>query len=251
METRPAMNVLVISSRPIHRVEDLKQPMSYGTVRWTRGNRSLMHMKRSEHPFGQGASRVAYEAQLSKNTKSLSLPCSKVVAKAFVHVGGGRNKRIHYIKEIEVSAVAEFLATLYNESDCRPSHCARIEYLKARVVEDANASAEEEDDSPRYVVEPLLPEGEFTKFNNNAGIWSEVDESLLRFSIFTHFITNGHIMVADLQGVRDRKVFHLTDPVILCRDILRFGESNLGGHFMQKCLDAAKALMEENGWYIF
>ena len=56
-------------------------------------------------------------------------------------------------------------------------------------------------------------------------------------------------MVTDLQGVKHGNTFTLTDPVILCRDFLRFGDSNLGPLFMQKCLEATRALMHENGWH--
>ena len=68
-----------------------------------------------------------------------------------------------------MSAVAELLATLYNDSSHRPEHCEKVEYLKALVVEDVDVSTEE-DDSPRCVVEPVLPVSEFTKFSNNAGL---------------------------------------------------------------------------------
>ena len=209
-----------------------------------------MAMKRSEHPFAEGASRVAFVAQVSKNSKSLSLPASQVVAKAFRYVGGDRNHRKHYIKEMESSAVAEFLANLYNVSEHRPGHCATIKYLRARVVEHVNASNNnDEDKCTRYVIESPLQQGRFTKFGNNAGIWSEVDETLLRFSVFTHFVTDGYMMVTDLQGVKNRNEFELTDPVILCRDVLRFGEANLGADFIAKCLHSTKALMAENGWH--
>ena len=88
---RPAKEVRVLRFNTIQSLEELKKPISFGTVKWIPGNRSLMLMKRSEHAFAQGCSRVAYEAQLSKSTKILSLPSSRVVTKVFLHVGGGRN----------------------------------------------------------------------------------------------------------------------------------------------------------------
>lgn len=42
--------------------------------------------------------------------------------------------------------------------------------------------------------------------------------------------------------------FHLTDPVVLCKDILRFGNNNLGQLFMTKCMESTKAHLEERGW---
>jgi len=55
-------------------------------------------------------------------------------------------------------------------------------------------------------------------------------------------------MVTDLQGVCHGNQHVLTDPAILCRDNTRFGNANLGGKFMDKCKESAKAMMEECGW---
>ena len=52
-------------------------------------------------------------------------------------------------------------------------------------------------------------------------------------------------MVTDLQGVKSDGVFYLTDPVILCKDILRFGNNNLGKIFMKKCMESTKTHFEE------
>ena len=76
-----------------------------------------------------------------------------------------------------------------------------------------------------------------------------MDESLFRFTDFTFMVTREYLMVTDLQGVRKGKEFFLTDPVILCKDILRFGRTNLGSKFMKRCTDSTRALMSENGWY--
>ena len=40
---------------------------------------------------------------------------------------------------------------------------------------------------------------------------------------WTHDVTHGFLMVADLQGALMRDTIFLTDPVLLCKDILRFG----------------------------
>jgi hypothetical protein len=87
-----------------------------------------------------------------------------------------------------------------------------------------------------------LPQGKFVKFNNNAGQWDEdcLDELLLRFSNFTCQSADGCLMVTDLQGAikKDNKFF-LTDPAVLCKDILGFGNTNLGEKFMKKCIDSS------------
>jgi hypothetical protein len=55
-------------------------------------------------------------------------------------------------------------------------------------------------------------------------------------------------MVTDLQGVLKDNEFYLTDPVILCKDVMRFGHTNLGEKFMMKCIDSTRAYMKEKNW---
>eukprot|EP00966_Prymnesium_polylepis_P272739 6301303-Prymnesium_polylepis.1 len=54
--------------------------------------------------------------------------------------------------------------------------------------------------------------------------------------------------MSDLQGTRRVLVdgtieYELTDPVILCRDVRRYGETNLGAAAMAKCLRSARAML--------
>ena len=106
--------------------------------------------------------------------------------------------------------------------------------------------------SCRFCTENLLPTGgsEFTKYSNNTGYWDadSLNETLLRFTKYTHNATHGYIIVTDLQGVCKGNTYHLTNPVILCKDILRFGNTNLGETFIKKCIDSTKAHLNENGW---
>ena len=44
------------------------------------------------------------------------------------------------------------------------------------------------------------------------------------------------MMVVDLQGVRSTEGYVLTDPVVLCEDVCRFGSTNLGPRMMRKCI---------------
>ena len=53
-------------------------------------------------------------------------------------------------------------------------------------------------------------------------------------------------MVSDLQGVlTTEKGYVLTDPVILCRDELRFGTTNMGPEAMERVRVSAKAHLDE------
>jgi len=48
-------------------------------------------------------------------------------------------------------------------------------------------------------------------------------------------VTDGYMMVVDLQGVHTADGYLLTDPVILCEDVTRFGKTNLGRVAMLRC----------------
>ena len=121
--------------------------------------------------------------------------------------------------------------------------------LPVVVVEEEDAKNESSGDR-RFCAEPHLPKGgtEFVKYSNNTGYWDEdvIDETLLRFTKFTYDITHGYLLVSDLQGVRKGNQYYLTDPVILCKDILRFGNTNLGEKFVKKCIESTNAHLEEH-----
>jgi hypothetical protein len=92
---------------------------------------------------------------------------------------------------------------------------------------------------------------EFVKYCNNTGYWDtdHVDDTLLRFSEWTYKVTSGYLMITDLQGVKSGSRVYLTDLVVLCTDVDRFGYTNLGEPFMKKSLDAIRAIREEKGWF--
>lgn len=73
-------------------------------------------------------------------------------------------------------------------------------------------------------------EGKYNKYNNNAG-WAnatgkDANQSLIAqtLSHFSWQLTQGYMMIVDLQGVGNV----LTDPQIHCLDKKRFGKGNLG-----------------------
>jgi hypothetical protein len=151
---------------------------------------------------------------------------------------------------MEVSNIAFYLSKVYNKS-FRRAYLGRVLFLPVCVVEDLD-EAKEDAGTRRFCAETPLPAeaSSFTQYSNNTGYWNEehLDETLLRFTEFTYQATNGYLMVADLQGVRKGSDFYLTDPVVLCEDVLRFGRTNLGGTFMHKCINATWAIMKEKGW---
>lgn len=254
--TKPAVAVKVYRNESIRSIDDLKAPIGYGILkisraRTDRSNKSTMFMRRAKEPFAEGEIRIAFFGQLAHRPSDLNLSKSMMVMKMFKHVGKGVNDCKQYLKQMEVSTIAHFMASEYNKSSSRPAHCARVEILQVFVVEeeeDVNETA----GNRRFCVESPLPgDGAgFTKFSNNIGYWNgdHLDETLLRFTEYTFVASDGYLMVTDLQGVRSGDTFYLTDPVILCKDILRFGHTNLGEKFMQKCIDSTRAYKNEKGW---
>ena len=51
------------------------------------------------------------------------------------------------------------------------------------------------------------------------------------------------MMVADLQGVMSAEGYVLTDPVILCEDVCRFGSTNMGPDGMRRMLEGMRPLL--------
>jgi hypothetical protein len=243
-----AVKVNVYRNKSLVSMKELKTPVD---VKFS-DNHSTMLMRRASEPFGEGQSRIAFHGQLAKKKKDLDLKSSAMVMKTFKHIGKGIHDRKCYLDQMEVSNIAHFLAKEYNKSSSRPGYCAKIDVVQACVVEEQDEKHELKGER-RFCAEVSLPTSSspFTKYSNNTGYWDEdvLDESLLRFTLFTYYITDGYLLVSDLQGVKDKNRFILTDPAILCTDILRFGNTNLGTKLMSKCIKSAESHMAENGWH--
>lgn len=93
-----------------------------------------------------------------------------MVMKSFKHVDKGIHDREQYLKQMEVSNIAHFLADQYNVSRGKPTHCAVIAFLPICVVEE-QASSRKNLGERRFGVGPLLPPGEFKKSSNNTKVF--------------------------------------------------------------------------------
>jgi Alpha-kinase family len=252
---QPSVVVRVYRSLPIKSMDDLKAPFAFGMLCGARGAKktgetysTTMVLRCATEPFAEGETRISFHGRLSPTEAETRRSKSAVVLKSFKFLGDGVNDLKQYLKKMEVSNIAHFLSSAYNGS-FRRSHCGRVHFLQVCVVE-ALDEAEEAHGNRRFCAEAPLPPAEFTHFSNNTGYWNQdcLDETLLRFTEFTYQTTGGYLMVTDLQGVRKGAEYYLTDPVVLCQDVLRFGSTNLGEAFMQKCISATWALMKEKGW---
>jgi len=243
-----AVKVNMYRNKSLTSMKEVKKPVG---VKWN--EHSTMLMRRAPEPFGEGQSRIAFHGQLAKKKKDLNLDSSAMVMKTFKHIGEGIHDRKRYLDQMEVSNIAHYLAEEYNKSSFRPGYCAKIDIVQACVVEEEDEERELHGER-RFCAEVPLPistTSPFTKYSNNTGYWDEdvLDESLLRFTLFTYQITDGYLLVSDLQGVKYKNRFMLTDPAILCTDILRFGNTNLGAKLMMKCIKSVESHMTENGWH--
>lgn len=80
----------------------------------------------------------------------------------------------------------------------------------------------------KVLIEPYLGKNVYRKFNSNSG-WEDKNcgFSMGAFSHFTYHITNGSMLVCDLQGVKKNNEYILTDPVI-CSLSQSYGMTDLG-----------------------
>ncbi|KAG7364997.1 alpha-kinase family protein [Nitzschia inconspicua] len=251
----PHSKVDFLCNKPITSINDLKAPLLFGVLRWGESASSTTETKtrllqRAKNPFARGESRLAYYGRIGADTTSLSSPKSEKILKEFLkNSASAEVDRKQYLSQMEVSTIANFLAEEYNKSGSRPDHCPKIRFLNVIVVEEDSTRV-----GNRFCAEDILPvdaaTSGFTKFSNNTGYWNEdeINQSLLLFTRFTLEITNGYLMVTDLQGVRNGDEYVLTDPALLCKDKTRFGGTNLGDDFMKRCMDSTDAMLEENGW---
>jgi len=266
-QNQPAVEVKVYINESVKSINDLKKPLPVGMLRSIRNRLSSMFrshketdttvthshtmvVRRAAGPFAEGEIRIAFHGQLARTEDELGLNKSKVVMKSFKYIGEGLNDRKQYLRQMELSNIASFLAKEYNK--CRPSQCGAVHVLPVCVAEE-NDEANEKLGSRRFCVEQPLPidGSEFTRYSNNTGYWADdvLDETLLHFTEFTLLATDGYLMVSDLQGVHTESGdFYLTDPVIHCTDTLRFGSTNLGPDFINKCLATVRSHLKEKGW---
>lgn len=229
--------------------------------------RSLMI--RAPHPFSGGWLRRAYYGKLGSTSDLQSTNHTTLVLKA---LAAGEDLDFH-VTQMEISKAAQYLATLYNKH-ARPLHCPEIKFLQVSVLTVLeNETLREDkvkDGKPgptrykHYAAEPLLPTkkdgySKFIKFNNCMGNWpkrnhipNSVLETLLRFTVFVYQMTDGRLMVADLQGVFRKKDGNvvLTDPAMLSEDArTKYRDpNNFGYGAIVLSIQSAMTIAFENGW---
>jgi hypothetical protein len=199
---------------PSWKIEDCVKNITH---KWT-----TSMIKRTSDPFAQGEQRLSFHGR--RMNYSEGGRHDPIILKEFKHMGSGRDRQGDYIEIMETQMVAAFLAKAFNKVS--PRKVKKIDFLSVSV-----AVITKDDGAPRYYnVEPLLHDykAKFKKWNNNCGfVIAKNSPTLDAFSHWTHDITDGFLMVVDLQGVERDDGYKLTDPSINCKEPM-FGKTNLG-----------------------
>ncbi|CAG8580886.1 859_t:CDS:1 [Paraglomus brasilianum] len=211
-------NGIVLWYRPPNSLADLKNRKYFNKPNILYRN---FVYKISPQPFSSGAEKYAYYGLDCKTP-----PSKKIVIKEYLKLGGGAKR---YLEVAEVSIVAYYLATKFNEAASQITN-KQVNFLKVNVLRSSV------DDRIRYyAVEERLKYGAYKRFNVNSGVITEFRPVLEAFAHFTYTYTDKYLVVYDLQGVENLNQFLLTDPAIHCVDSLRFGRTNLGEKGINEC----------------
>eukprot|EP00466_Bigelowiella_natans_P010768 jgi/Bigna1/88890/estExt_fgenesh1_pg.C_400015 len=185
---------------------------------------SQLRIKVAKKPFAQGSLRLAYYGVTRSG--------QKVVLKELTDKKMSDNIATNALK---IQELAIFFADQYNKKHSSSSS-AHIRFLPCSFVKFM--------DGKIMWIEPEIPEGAtFDKYCDNNGHWNWKNYSgtMASFLKYTHHLSDGWLMVSDLQGVRlSKKEFVLTDPAILCLDTSRFQPTNSGKEGMKRLLNEVK-----------
>jgi hypothetical protein len=202
-------------------------------------NPGSLQARVAPNPFAEGATRLARHAQVASASGTR---WRDVVIKDFKFQGNGVHDQMRYLRHMEEANLTSQLANLYES--VKPPADQSIKFVTSAVI---TVSYDSSGKQKHFFMERFLS-GQFTKFCDNNGAWDEdvFHPALARFAIWTHTVSGGYLMVADLQGVKtSTDEFMLTDPVVLCTDLSRFSSTNLGEQGIKKCFAAAKQHLRE------
>ena len=201
------------------------------------------------NPFSKGSIRLAYYGKIHypsfKDSACLDA-VDDVVFKEIISLPKVEElDRQRYMTDLEVQTVAAKLALEFNGRLFKTSHNPdiKIKFLMAKVVRILKTSATVT--FPRFLTYEKRFRGAsptITKYTNNIDfvldpktldeIGRKRLELAVAFSHFTYKVTDGYLLVCDLQGIsyvdaKGKDILLLTDPAIHCGKHLRFGKTNL------------------------
>jgi hypothetical protein len=180
----------------------------------------------AKYPLAIGGVRAAYHAKVKMSGES---EWKDMIVKEFMLTSDRTEKE--YQHQSENSAVSHFLCDEYRKlgRSSKEIHTLLSRVLKLR----------QSDGTIRILnMEATLPDP-FVKWTNNAGNILNRHMELIEFAKWTHVLSDGYLLVSDLQGVVKKDgAITLTDPAVLCTDLRRFGPTNINHAQMKICLDA-------------
>ncbi|KAI6185083.1 hypothetical protein M3Y97_00666700 [Aphelenchoides bicaudatus] len=206
----------------------------------------------AKNPFAKGVERVAFYGR-DNSPYFFMARTTNVVFKEFAHeYKSGKSRRFEVANHLQT--IAAYLANRFCE-DLRRQTGKRmtVEFLKTKTL-----IIKEESGQNRYLAceKRFASDARFIRFTNNVNytileskarelnVPLDYVELLMAFSHWTYKITDGMLMVVDLQGIvqkdANKTKIVLTDPAIHCIDSTRYGAMNLGRKGMDKFLERHK-----------
>jgi hypothetical protein len=195
-------------------------------------------VKVSPSPFAKGCVRYAYYAQMFD--KKTRLACKDLVLKTMIsHSTSSATDMSRYVIDLETQTVASKMAFEFTDALAIADRSLNltVKYLRAKLLKVIGKRGIER----FYFMETKFYDTDMAmvKFTNNWNFESTgsadpniefARELSVAFSHYSHHITNGYLLVCDVQGIvhDERSVLLLTDPAIHCPSHMRFGRTNLG-----------------------
>jgi len=163
----------------------------------------------------QGTCAIEHSSQTDKK--------ATYVAKISLREEDHQNREA-YFRDVEMQCLAGYIAERFNR--CNPPK--QVEFLEAFVVE-----LEEREGRPICGVERYI-RGPYRKHNSNYGYVNEEERNTPQaFSHFSWHVSNGEVLLVDLQGVSDM----YTDPQVHSVSGKGYGKGNLGMKGIRKFLE--------------
>lgn len=189
------------------RLESVLQTNDRGWVR--RGSAECERIRYLD----SGAHRHVYLQRYTKGPRKGQCSVEKVFKTGSVY------ENTFFQDDIQVTKEAEKIITSFNKLFSG----ARIYLNEPEVWQ--SVSPDHTGKHSKCLVEPYL-EGTYHKFNSNTGF----ADGFARMQALSHYsfeVSNGSMVLCDLQGIRKDDIYILTDPVI-CSSNQRFGATDLG-----------------------
>jgi len=159
---------------------------------------------------------------------------TKVVAKDFQW---GEDALMRHVHETKSTVIADTLCALFRLNLGLHGKKDPFSYVRTQIY-DRGEAAPDAAQSRFYSLEEYK-EGRFIKFNSNAGYIDKEYEMPQAFSHFTYQVTDGRMMVLDLQGWCEGGNYTLTDPAIMTADYaLLPTDTNRGAEAMEEFMRA-------------